>query len=634
MSIAIINASVGASLSVAGTTTLSGALTSASSISCQSIISTALQVNGVNNSTFSGIRVNGDTTLNGNLICILQKQTTGKNNIILGEGGGSVLTTGSYNNCLGYRTMEQTITGSYNTCLGFESGGGLLGSENICIGRNTGITPSNIFNQSTCIGINSQITASNQIALGNEKDTVKILGGIELFGEFLAGSSAITNTQLGFVAGTTSNIQTQLNTGSTKSSSISSNVTILQTKTTGINFSLSTTTITGDFVLTGNVSLNDNIIYLRSNDTKHSLGYDAITDGPSLQGNSGGKLGTQTNSSMLSWNTQIMKLTAPLEMTTGACIRMNGTPLYFGYLGDGETYLQASDVGASIQSKSGGRIGTTLKSDIISWNSTSGINVALNGNTNITGILNIGGNVNLNDKSIYLRGSGNTDHSLSFNLDVQGPSLQGYSGGKLGTLSKSDIVTWNSTLGVNTIGLNGNVNIPSTNEIRLNGAPIYFKSVGDNNHVLRYNGGSFDGPILQGATGGTLATVTNSSVFTWSNTSVNMNLPIICNSSIQQSQSGYCVNFYRKTSCGTSETYDFQSAHGKYDVYFNANHDRNTTAFFHVDVLNNVNNGSFVVQVYKGVSVTIAIDVNTNILTVNCAVIGGTLQINRIMSYY
>lgn len=371
MSIAIINASVAGSLSVAGTTTLSGALTSASTLSCQGITSTALQVNGVN-STFLGIRVNGDTTLNGNLICILQKQTTGKNNIILGEGGGSVLTTGSYNTAIGYRTIEQLVTGCYNTCLGFESGGGLLGSENICIGRNTGITPSNIFNQSTCIGINSQITASNQIALGNEKDTVKILGGIELFGGFLAGSSAITNTQLGFVAGTTSNIQTQLNTGSTKSSSISSNVTILQTKTTGINFSLSTTatTITGNFVLTGSTYLNDNFLYLRPGDIRHSLGYDAITDGPSLQGNSGGKLGTQTNSSMLSWNTQIMKLTAPLEMTTGACIRMNGTPLYFGYLGDGETYLQASDVGASIQSKSGGRIGTTLKSDIISWNST------------------------------------------------------------------------------------------------------------------------------------------------------------------------------------------------------------------------------------------------------------------------
>ena len=609
-SIAIINASVGNSLTVAGTTTLSGALTSASSLACQGITTTSLLVNG-------------DTILSGDLICKLQKQTTGINNLILGSGiKGSEITTGSNNVGIGYQVMDQTETGSYNISIGFQAGGGVCSDNNICIGRNSGIEPKNSFSQSVCIGINSKITASNQISLGTIQETLQILGSLS------TGSSTITNTQLSYLDATSS-IQSQLNTASSQSTS-------LQTKLTGINYSLSTTIVTGNFAITsGSIYLNDNIIYLRPGDTKHSLGYDSTIDGPSLQGNGGGKFGTQTNSSMLSWNNQIVKVSCPIEMTvsTGACMRMNGAPLYFGYLGDGETYLQVSDAGTSIQSKSSGRIGTTLKNDIITWNSTSGINASINANTNITGYLNVGGIVNLNDKPLYLRGSGNTDHSLTFNVDVQGPALQGYSGGKLGTVGKSDIVTWNSTSGVNTVSVNGNLQIAATNELRMNLAPIYLKTTGDNNHVLRYVGGAFDGPSLQGAAGGTLRTVTTSAVLTWSDTSVNMNVPLISNTNIQQPTSGYFVNFYRKTNCTTSETYNFQSAHGKYDVYYNANHDRNTSSFHHVDICNNVNSGSFSIALYKGSGISLSIDTNTNIMTINCTVAGGTLQINRTMAY-
>ena len=313
MSIAIINASVAGSLSVAGTTTLSGALTSASTLSCQGITSTALQVNGTN-STLLGIRVNGDTTLNGNLICILQKQTTGVNNTILGPGGGaSVLSTGSNNIGIGFQTLEQTVSGSYNIGIGFQASGGVLGNECICIGRNSGITPSNSYNQSVCIGINSQITASNQISLGTLNETIQILGPLS------TGSSTITNIQLGYVSGATSNSQTQLNSATTQSVAIvanvtllqttttniqsqnvaiAANVTLLQTKTTGIGYGLSTTTITGNAnIVSGSIYLNDNAIYLRG-DTNHSLRYNSTVDGPVLQGFSGGKVATSSNSNV------------------------------------------------------------------------------------------------------------------------------------------------------------------------------------------------------------------------------------------------------------------------------------------------------------------------------------------------
>ena len=203
----------------------------------------------------------------------------------------------------------------------------------------------------------------------------------------------------------------------------------------------------------------------------------------------------------------------------------------------------------------------------------------------------------------------------------------------MGTVGKSDIVTWNSsTSGVNSIGLNGNVQVSAAGEIRMNLAPLYLKTTGDDNHCLKYVGGAYDGPSLQGASGGTLRTVSNAAVLTWSNTSVNVNLPLICNTNIQESTSGFFANFYRKTNCTTSETYNFQSAHGKYDVYYNANHDKNTSSFHHIDILNN--GGSFVAQMYRGSGVTVVIDPNTNILTITSTVSSGTILINRVMAYY
>ena len=61
MSIAIINASVGGLLTIAGTTTLSEALTSASTLNTQGMTSTSLNVNGI--TTLTGNLVAGATTI-------------------------------------------------------------------------------------------------------------------------------------------------------------------------------------------------------------------------------------------------------------------------------------------------------------------------------------------------------------------------------------------------------------------------------------------------------------------------------------------------------------------------------------------------------------------------------------------
>ena len=54
------------------------------------------------------------------------------------------------------------------------------GYENVCIGRNANIYGS--YNASVCIGKNSLITASNQIVLGTNAETVKILGKLDVTG--------------------------------------------------------------------------------------------------------------------------------------------------------------------------------------------------------------------------------------------------------------------------------------------------------------------------------------------------------------------------------------------------------------------------------------------------------------------
>ena len=599
MSIAIINCSVGGSLAVAGPTTLSGSLLSSGSLCSQGMTTKALNVN--------------DIILNGNVICILPTQTTGINNLILGaSGGASNLTSGSNNVGIGFQPLEQLITGSYNTALGFQAGSGILGgSENICIGRNSGITPSNSYNQSVCVGINSQIAASNQISLGTSNETVQIPGQMSIGGQ---------------------------------------------------------------------VNLVDTPLYLRSNDMNHSLQYNAGVDGPSLQGYSGGKLGTVSNSSILTWNTNSTTINCPLSLAEN--------PIYFRSNNTDNLLVFSNDVqGPALQGYNGGKLGSSFKSDVITWNTyavtvncplslsdkplylRNDTNNSLQYNSTIDGpalrgngggklgtlsnasiltwnnqLVNINlplemsintGSIRMNGSTFYFGPNGDSATFLQYNTTTTGVSLQSTVGGKIGTTVKSDIITWNSsTSGVNTVGLNGNVQLSATGEIRMNLAPLYLKTTGDDNHVLRYVGGAYDGPSLQGASGGTLRTVSNAAVLTWSNTSVNVNLPLISNTNIQESTSGFFANFYRKTNCTTSETYNFQSAHGKYDVYYNANHDKNTSSFHHIDILNNVNGGSFVAQMYRGSGVTVVIDPNTNILTITSTVSGGTILINRVMAYY
>ena len=57
------------------------------------------------------------------------------------------------------------------------------------------------------------------------------------------------------------------------------------------------------------------------------------------------------------------------------------------------------------------------------------------------------GSVIMKDNPLYLRHSGDSNHSLGFNNDVNGPRLQGFSGGALGTVNggSKTALSWNNT---------------------------------------------------------------------------------------------------------------------------------------------------------------------------------------------
>ena len=270
MSASLINASIGGSLTVAGRTTMSGPLFSASTIDCtdattNNVITNSLTIN-VNGSLLAGATnitaeqlgyVSGASSslqnqLNKISIGNLPSVTTGKNNTALGSLSLTAIAGGSDNIGIGYNVLSQTVEGSNNISIGFDSGGGILGTENICIGRNTGTEPSSNFNQSTCIGNNAKISGNNQISLGTSLETVQILGNIELTGALKILDGGM---------------------------------------------------ISSDVSLQGYLNVNDKPIYLRANDTKHSLGYDSGVDGPSLQGYGGGRLETYFFPNMLTWST-------------------------------------------------------------------------------------------------------------------------------------------------------------------------------------------------------------------------------------------------------------------------------------------------------------------------------------------
>jgi hypothetical protein len=127
-------------------------------------------------------------------------------------------------------------------------------------------------------------------------------------------------------------------------------------------------------------------------------------------------------------------------------------------------------------------------------------------------------------KKIFLRGASDPNHYVGYHVDTDGPTIQGYTGGRLGTSSqygRTDMLVWNTSgtgpsNTVNNVSINGNTvitgnttiskqliltnNQTSTNNIQLNQNVLYLGALGDSSHTISYNG-AINGPSIQGWNG-------------------------------------------------------------------------------------------------------------------------------------
>ena len=137
---------------------------------------------------------------------VLEKITTGDENIAMGHQALGETTTGSFNTAIGshvnfrntsgnsnssfgVRVLENNTTGSNNTGIGANAGDtNTTGSNNTFIGRGSDANANNLSN-ATALGYNAIVDASNKIRLGDTNVT-----NIETSATFTAGAVTYPNT--------------------------------------------------------------------------------------------------------------------------------------------------------------------------------------------------------------------------------------------------------------------------------------------------------------------------------------------------------------------------------------------------------------------------------------------------------
>ena len=173
----------------------------------------------------------------------------------------------------------------------------------------------------------------------------------------------------------------------------------------------------------------------------------------------------------------------------------------------------------------------TIKDDLTISNENNDKNTVINsnnneifGNTNFNNDLSVNGKTNFNNdvsinsnfknknidnnkiitdmflqnKRLYYRASGDTNHYTSFSGDVDGPVIMGNRGSKLSSQMFGDHATF----------FNGNVNL--LKNTYLNDNPIYFRNTGDIYHGIEYiKYPDLDGPNIFGHRGVKLSTKRN-----------------------------------------------------------------------------------------------------------------------------
>jgi hypothetical protein len=119
----------------------------------------------------------------------------GGGNTLLGNSSGYGITTGSGNTCLGNGTGGTITTGGNNTFIGTNAGNAssgyspFIGGNNICIGGNSFLSASNVFNEITLgnfaiTALRCAVTSITSLSDERDKDEIKDLSaGLDFINE-------------------------------------------------------------------------------------------------------------------------------------------------------------------------------------------------------------------------------------------------------------------------------------------------------------------------------------------------------------------------------------------------------------------------------------------------------------------
>ena len=123
----------------------------------------------------------------------LGETTTGSYNTAMGSHVNFRNTTGNFNSSFGVRVLENTSTGSSNTGIGASAGDtNTTGSNNTFIGRGSDANANNLSN-ATALGYNAIVNASNKIQLGDSNVTLVETSGTVSALAFVGDGSGLTN---------------------------------------------------------------------------------------------------------------------------------------------------------------------------------------------------------------------------------------------------------------------------------------------------------------------------------------------------------------------------------------------------------------------------------------------------------
>jgi hypothetical protein len=204
----------------------------------------------------------------------------------------------------------------------------------------------------------------------------------------------------------------------------------------------------------GSLRLNDGDVFLRAGtDQNHGLGWFGsgktfaghAPDGPGLYGWSGGLLGTKTGTpkAVLTWGSSYVDIYGNLGVTNS--IFADTTSANNGALQPGLTF-GGSGSGEGIASKrtaGGNQFGLDLYTGYSARLSITGSGNVGIGTSSPTELLDVEGDVRVNDHDLLLRGGSDRFHGLGWygsgklfgGQNINGPVLYGNGGGALGTIS-------------------------------------------------------------------------------------------------------------------------------------------------------------------------------------------------------